>query len=110
VLQGIEVGRVRGQITDAGAWSGEGGHRLGSGVKLDVVDPALLARAQTGEQALRDGAGEDFGVTRSCTQKRGTAPGLPQGTKDGEGVALLKGLGHYGPLAARGACVSTGHG
>ena len=77
VLHGVEVGRVGGQITDAGAGSSEGGNRLGSGVKLDVVYPDLLAWAQTGDQELLDVAGEDFGVNRSFNQKRGTEPGPP---------------------------------
>ena len=75
VLHGVEVGRVGGQITDAGACSGDGGNRLGSGVKLDVVYPDLLTRAQTGDQELLNVAGEDFRVNRSFNQKRGTEPG-----------------------------------
>jgi hypothetical protein len=110
VLHGVEVRRVGGQITDAGAGSSDGGNRLGSGGKLDVVYLDLLARAQTGDQELLDVAGEDCGVNRSFNQKRGTEPGLPHGTNDREVGSLLKGLGHHRPLAARGACVSPCHG
>ncbi len=108
-LHRVEVRRVGGQITDAGPRGGDGGERLGGGVKLDVGQPDLLARAETGDQELLDVAGEDLGVDRPFNQKRGSEPVHPHGANDGEVGAALKGLAHHRPLAARGTRVSPCH-
>ncbi len=109
LLHRVEVRRVGGQITDPGAGGGDGRHRLGSGVKVDVIPPDLLTGAQTGDQELLDVAREERGVDRPFNQKRGTEPVYPHGANDREVRAALKGLGDHRPLAAGGTRVSACH-